>query len=139
MRLTIPPPKIKPMKIEIELSELEHLKNELSEKNNIIKTIEKELKDLDKEHLTEKAVQLSFKLFDDYLAKVFEKLGFKVSQNKFYLHTSDVSNLINKPYWYNEEKITFELGADITGQFKEAFLKIGVIVDEHKKEQEYKL
>lgn len=125
------------MKIEIELQEVEALRrqiNELEVANDILKG---KLKDLDESDLKDKAIRLSYRLLDNYLAAVFEGLGFTQKYNdSTVIVKSDLERYLGKNWWDNKDRIKFELGAEITTEFKRAFLKIGVMPEEKIKETE---
>ena len=65
------------MKIEIELSEVETLKEENKSKSQKIIELETKLKELSENELKESAVKLSFTLFENYMNCVFRHLGFE--------------------------------------------------------------
>ena len=70
------------MKIEIELSEVEALRWELQRTQTEKRQLEEKLKELSETELKAKAVRLSYRLFDNYMAAVFKHLGFEEWQRE---------------------------------------------------------
>lgn len=126
------------MKIEIELSEVEYLRSELEIRKTEVKELETKLKELSEIELKQRAVSLSWRLLDNYLAAVFTHLGFN-NKNDTVIVKENLEHYLGKSWW-NSERIKFELGATITTEFRTAFLKIGIIPKEEvEKDDDYKL
>ena len=120
------------MKIEIELGEVERLKNQLQQREEEVNELETKLKELSETELKQKAVRLSYRLFDNYMAAVFKHLGFEEWTRDSVIVRDNLEHWIGKDWW-NSDRITFELGANVTTKFKTAFLSIGILT---KKEAE---
>ena len=121
------------MKIEIELSEVEALMSQLQ----IVETekiqLEEKLKKLSESELKAKAVRLSYRLFDNYMAAVFKHLGFEEWRRDSVIVRDNLEHWIGKDWW-NSDRITIELGANVTTKFKTAFLSIGILTKNEVKE-----
>jgi hypothetical protein len=116
--------------MKIELSEVENLKEENKSKSQKIIELETKLKELSESELKESAVKLSFILFENYMSCVFRHLGFE-SFRESVIVKDDLRHWLGKSWW-NSEKINIQIGANITNQFKNAFLSIGILTSENK-------
>lgn len=114
------------MKIEIELSEVEALRSQLQNTKDEKRQLEEKLKELSETELKAKAVRLSYRLFDNYMAAVFKHLGFEEWQRESVIVRDNLEHCIGKDWW-NSDRITVELGANVTTKFKSAFLSIGIL------------
>jgi hypothetical protein len=115
------------MKIEIELAEVERLRSQLQQREQQVNELEKKLKELSESELKQKAVRLSYRLFDNYMAAVFKHLGFVEEwQRDSVIVRDNLEHWIGKDWW-NSDRITIELGANVTTKFKSAFLEIGIL------------
>lgn len=117
------------MKVEVEFSEIEDLKKELELSQKKVRELTYKLEDLSSQKLEEKAVELSLSLFENYMAAVFEKLGFNQNETKTILIDRRLSPHIGAKWW-NKEKIQIEVGATITTSFKSAFVHLGILKKE---------
>lgn len=118
------------MKIEIELSELENLKEKIISLEIQNKKLEEKTKSSSEDELIKKAVRLSYKLFDNYMFAVFKKLGFgEWHKNSVIIH-DNLEHWIGKDWYFTTERINIEIGAEITNIFKRAFLAISIITEE---------
>lgn len=127
------------MKVEIELSEVEYLRSQLKKRETEVQELETKLKELSESELKQKAVALSWRLFDNYMATVFSHLGFENDKTDTVIVRENLEHLLGKSWW-NSERIKFELGATITTKFKNAFLEIGIIPQEEvEKKDDYEL
>lgn len=122
------------MKIEIELSELEALRSQLQIIETEKRQLEEKLKKLSEPELKQKAVRLSYKLFDNYMATVFKHLGFEEWQRDSVIVRDNLEHWIGKDWW-NSDRITVELGANVTTKFKSAFLAIGILTKQEIEEK----
>jgi len=120
------------MKIEIELEEVERLKSQLQQREKEVNELEKKLKEFSEPELKQKAVRLSYRLFDSYMATVFKHLGFDEWEKNRVVFMDNLEHWIGKDWW-NSDRISVELGANVTTKFKKAFLSIGIVT---KKESE---
>jgi len=122
------------MKIEIELFELEKIRNENKQLHRELIDMKFKLKDLSEEIMKEKALHLAKVYFDSYMGCVFEKLGFKQSWDKDnVVFQRNLVDRLGPEWWKNIDKVDVELNASISTHFKSAFLSIGVLCDENKK------
>lgn len=122
------------MKVEIELNDLEALKLEALNKQSEIVQLKIKLNELDEHTLKQKAVDLSLRLLNDYLQCVFLSLGFDQKDEKnndtifrgSIKYKMPIYHMLDFP-WSNEfDRLNIQLGADITRQFRNAYLEIGV-------------
>ena len=125
------------MKIEIELSEVEALRWELQRTQTEKRQLEEKLKELSETELKAKAVGLSYRLFDNYMAAVFKHLGFEEWQRESVIVRDNLEHWIGKDWW-NSDRITVELGANVTTKFKSAFLSIGILTKKEVEETKTK-
>jgi hypothetical protein len=111
------------MKIEIELSEIETLKTQISEltqQNEILSKENSQYQELNLEMVVRDAIDLMFQSMFD---KVCEELGFDEADYRIdWGHT--VFNLGQD--FYKHPLLKVELEAKIVDQFRRAFLNIGV-------------
>lgn len=119
------------MKIEIELSELEALRFENSKQSKELKDLRKKLNDLSEEEMKRKGVDHSQALFSHYIECVFEQLGFKNEKLEPVWFPFRESYFSDFPY-VDGRKLKMDIGANIRGLFREAFLEIRVICDDEK-------
>jgi hypothetical protein len=118
------------MKIEIELSELEEIRSDLKKAEEQKKQLQEKLNGLSEEELKAKAVRLSYRLFDNYMAAVFKHLGFEEDwQRDSVIVKDNLEHWIGKDWW-NSDRISVELCATVTTQFKSAFIRIGILPKE---------
>ena len=129
------------MKIEVELAEVESLRSQLQQKEMEVNELEIKLKELSEPELKQKAVRLSYRLFDNYMAAVFKHLGFGEWQRDSVIIREDLEHWLGKDWW-DSDRITVELGANVTTKFKSAFLSIGILSkkeDDKKSDDAYDL
>lgn len=117
------------MKIEIELEAVESLKKELEYKEQHIQKLEAELNALDSKTLKEQAVNLSKELFDLYMTTVFRHLGFDneagIWKRGSVEWKRDLEQHLGKT-WYNSERLEINIGANISKNWRSAFLSLGI-------------
>ena len=116
------------MKIEIELEAVESLKKELTDKEQQSQKLEAELKALDTKTLKGQAVDLSKKLFDNYMECVFKHLGFTDNGG---WHRGSVDFKDNLEHWlgkswWDSERLEINIGANVSKQWRSAFLSLGI-------------
>lgn len=125
------------MKIEIELSEVEALKQQIHRLSKREKELEEKLKSLDEPELVKKAVELSKELLDKYMQCIFKKLGFDNDNESWGRNavsfSDNLEHWIGHDWYDRPEKIEVTLGANITQKWANAFLQIGI---SRKKEEE---
>lgn len=125
------------MKVEIELQELDRIREE---RNNYMKEaddLRKKLTDLDEKKLIARAEQLSYYLFDCYMEAVFRELGATHHwEAGSVVFTGDIRSRFQKDWW-NCERLKVDVGAQIIGEFWAAFLRIGVNLDVKPEKDKY--
>lgn len=118
------------MKIEIDANEFHSLKKELEKAHDDIYSLKEELNKYNPEKFEKGIEDGALSLFQQYLKITFEKLGF----NDFGYNGSNVLNY-NCRYqyrkWTLEPDLNIKLGAQLTEEWKRAFLNIGVTVKEN--------
>jgi uncharacterized coiled-coil protein SlyX len=125
------------MKIEVEFSEMERLRSQVKEQERTIKRLEDQITELGEEKLKERAVRLSYRLFDKYVSAIFAKLGFdKTSWEGTVKFEGNLQYVLGKDWWNKAEDLTVEIGATVTENFRSAFLNIGVVPKEKLSEPE---
>lgn len=116
------------MEIKIEAQELINLKKHLELKDSEIKSLKSKLSELDENELNKKAKKYAFKLLDLYLSKVFSDLGF---EKRCFIDISgthfELNSINNK--WWEDENIEFKISADVSNNFRKAFLSFGLKTD----------
>lgn len=115
-------------KIQIELDDL----NRLQKENENLRIEVQELKDYVREtserELLKKALNLSFKMMNEYMVEVFDHLGFdnkKYEKSAVILH--ETTDWFVQNTYFNKPRITVTLDARITKEFRTAFIYLGVI------------
>jgi hypothetical protein len=126
------------MKIEIDLQELENLRRDVRIFEESNEELKRKFKELNEDELIKKAVDLSWRLFTDYQNSVFEKLGFEQTNVITIETTADLKRELGVSWW-NSERLKFNLGAIVTNEYRNAFLRIGVIMKEEETTEENKL
>ena len=79
---------------------------------------------------------MAYRLFDNYMAAVFRHLGFDQWRTDTVIIRDNLEHWIGKDWW-GSDRISFELGANVTTQFKTAFLSIGIITKDEKSDNVY--
>lgn len=113
------------MKVEVELGEIENLKNQISilEKEN--QKLSQRIQNLDEKKLMKDAVHLAEKMFNDVIHEVFSRLGFSKEQCPDYYGFCKLEDRLGERWW-NSKRLKVTIGATITNEFREAFLKLGI-------------
>ena len=117
------------MKIEIEFEAVESLKEQIKRLQKDKNELESKLNSLDEKVLKQQANDLARKIFGDVMNRVFTDLGF---EDKTWLNDVDFGNLqhyLGKTWW-NSDKLEIQLGANISNQFKGAYLRMGIKTEE---------
>lgn len=121
------------MKVEIELEELTAIKKERDYLKVTNKELEEKIESLNERKIIKDAIELSIKLLDVYIEKIFSELGFDTNYYGSVEFTPRDIYLWNTGWW-NKEDVTVKLSAHITDEMRRAFLKIGIIAsDDNKK------
>ena len=116
------------MEIKIELEAVEHLKQEilrLSKENAELKI---KLKSLDSTLLSNQACELSVKILNNILSRVFSELGFENITDPFSINIGELNHYLGKT-WFYSDKLDIELNVLVTQNFRKAFLKMGIKSD----------
>ncbi len=118
------------MKIEIEYEEVERLKKEIAELTTEVNELKNKLSLVDEENVKDRAITIARDYSNKYLKGIFKKLGFN-TDDKFYtpIESGFISGHIFSENWWDNNDITIEPSAQILGEFKTAYLKIGVITE----------
>jgi hypothetical protein len=114
------------MKIEIELSEVEHLRNLVAMYKKDIEKLETKVKELDETAMKEKAVDLAKWLFDNYMECTFKGLGFGSAYHRRSVSFPDNIERFVGNTWWNSERIVVDVSANVSNNFRNAFLSFGV-------------
>jgi hypothetical protein len=114
------------MKIEIELEDVEYLKRQLREAQEERDELKKEIEKLSPDALKREALQLSYRLFNDYMTAVFEELGFDQWKKNSVIYPPNLVSWYGEEWWRND-RIKFEFGAEVTTEFRSAFIRINVL------------
>lgn len=117
------------MKIEIEFGEVEILRDTIFKQEQEIKELKEQLSLLDEKALHDKAISLSFHLFETYIAAVFQRLRLEPMHGES-VRIPDSLNHYLGPEWWKRGRLNIELGANITSRFRKAFLMLGIIAKE---------
>jgi hypothetical protein len=117
------------MKIEIEFGEVEILRDTIFKQEEEIKQLKEQLSLLDEKLLQDKAISLSFRLFETYIAAVFQRLGLEPMHGES-VRIPDSLNHYLGTEWWRRGRLEIILGANVTSRFKKAFLNLGIISKE---------
>jgi len=113
------------MKVEIDLDDLENLKKQIRSLTQEKKELETELKMLDEKALKSKAVDLARKMYGGVMLRVYEQLGFKDITGMGQVDFIELEDRLGDK-WYESEKLNVTLGATIIGDFRGAFMTMGI-------------
>lgn len=115
-------------KIEIELEELTRLQDEKKYLQIELEKHQEYIRKSDREQLAKKAIHLSFKMMNEYMARVFEALGFDNTKmgNPSIIYHENCERIIESTY-HDKPRLSVRLEADITTEFSRAFIRIGVL------------
>lgn len=119
------------MKIEIEFEEVEALRKQIATKDEQIEKLTNYLQSLDSDTLKKQAVDLSKIMFHDYMESVFRHLGFKDngkqlrSKRDSIVFEDNIEHWLGKS-WYDSDRLTVNLGANISKHWRRAFLRLGI-------------
>ena len=117
------------MKIEIEFGEVEILRDTIFKQKEEIKQLKEQLSLLDEKSLQDKAISLSFHLFETYIAAVFQRLGLEPMHGESVRIPDSLNHYLGADWW-RRGRLEITLGANITSRFKKAFLNLGIIAKE---------
>jgi len=114
------------MKIEIELEELEQLRNKSKDQETKINNLNQQLKVLDAQELRKHSVDVAEKMFEAVITEAFKNLGF--TNPSFGAMGIDFRNLehYHGEDWMHDKRLQVTIGATISKDFKRAFLNMGI-------------
>lgn len=114
------------MKVEIDIDELAQLKNTMYRTEQELSELKRQLKALDEEAIKESIKQSADNIFRAYVSKTFEHLGFTNTIYNVNYQCGFQRDFYNR--WDLEVKdLKIELSADLSNEWKTAFLRIGVV------------
>lgn len=113
------------MKIEIELNDLESLRKENQDLKKSNEELKLKLISLNEDELKKHAIGLSRSMFGSVMNRIFTELGFEDSICLSDIDFGELEHYLGKNWWCSE-KINVVLGANITNQFRKAYLRIGI-------------
>ena len=116
------------MKCEIEFEEVEALRKRLAHEEQENERLRKELNALDEKALKDNAIELSEKLFEEYMAAVFKSLGFEEWSGRGVKHDIPYERIENP--WQRRKDLDVTISAYVSKSFRSAFLNIGVVPQE---------
>ena len=117
------------MKIEIEFGEVEILRDTIFKQKEEIKQLKEQLSLLDEKSLQDKAISLSFHLFETYIAAVFQRLGLEPMHGESVRIPDSLNHYLGADWW-RRGRLEITLGANVTSRFKKAFLNLGIVSKE---------
>lgn len=118
------------MKVEIELSEIEAFKERIAELEQQKKYADERSVALNEEELIKRAKDLSLRLFNKYIAAIFTSIGFDEPYGS--QTVIDEANDHWHSWHKNLDKIKVSVHANVSEQWRRAFLRIGVMSDPKK-------
>jgi hypothetical protein len=125
------------MKIEIELAEVERLRERIKHLEERESELEKQIEGAAIPQLRKKAVSLSKRLFSEYMDATLKSFGWKGggwSGNAVEFEDWIESRLGDE--WYSrDDRVSFTICANVSAAWKGALLSIGVIPDSELKEK----
>lgn len=113
------------MKVEIELSYIEALKKQINELEKENARMSDELKSLMPEELRKQAGALAIDMLKEINSKVFKELGFDSDPFGDVRFKENVVHFLGED-WFKSDRLYVELGATITTEYKNAFLRLGI-------------
>jgi hypothetical protein len=117
------------MKIEIELEEVERLREQIKRLETEVERHENYRKNNSEEEYRRKAEMLGKTYLDCSLSRIFKELGFESYSP---IEFDGSFNRWHNSKWWEEEDLKINLGAEVTQSFARAFIKIGFNVDQLK-------
>ncbi len=115
------------MIVQVELAELESLRAQVAEYKKEAYNLKVKLEELEEQRLIEKATDLSLRLFDSYMAAVFQSLGFKEPWDNGSVKFQDHLHMQLGKTWWRSDRLKVWVRAEVSEHFRCAFLNIGVI------------
>lgn len=116
------------MKIEIELAEVERLRNQVKDLEVSSRKLETDLKEANPKEMEAKAILLAKMLFHEYIATTFKCLGFQSGYNRDSVSFPDnIERWLGKSWWSKPDSVKMELSVTVTNEFRSAFLSMRII------------
>jgi hypothetical protein len=113
------------MKIEIELQEVEKLKQTIKVLEEKLTIAEIKLEAFDEKQIDYKIKETAYNLFNNYMGLVFRELGFGKWNSRYVDFNDDVEHWLGKR-WYDTDKVSVEVRAVVSNKFKAMLLLLGV-------------
>jgi len=115
------------MKIEIEFEEVQALKKTISILNERNRELEEKLELFNEKKIIYNARELSKKLLREYLKLIFKELGFDDNNNLYPpVSFGSIESKLGIE-WYRSEMVNVVIGAEITNQWRRAFICFGIL------------
>lgn len=118
------------MKITVDIKEIELLNQIITELKKENQDLQNQLKIVDPQEMREQAMTLAQNIFISSFEKICEKLGFICSTNMFDIDFKQLESRLGKKWW-ESEKLDIKVGATLTTDFKNAFIRMGVNLSEN--------
>ena len=118
------------MKITVDIKEIELLNQIITELKKENQDLQNQLKIVDPQEMREQAMTLAQNIFISSFEKICEKLGFICSTNMFDIDFKQLESRLGKKWW-ESEKLDIKVGATLTTEFKNAFIRMGVNLSEN--------
>ena len=119
------------MKVQIELEELESIRLEAKKYKDKYNQLFQFYELLQPNEINKETTERAIILFREYTRQLFESLGFDSGMEPYFgLHINDSLQVLRR--WKDitpMEKVTFNIGATLTHNAKQAFLNIGIDTD----------
>lgn len=114
------------MKVEVDLKEIEDLRETIRIREGEIVTLQKELHNLDSSVLMRRAQELSYRLLNTYITSIFKGLGFESGLSENVVSFDQNIKWNHQEDWWKKENLNVHVVATVSQNFRRAFLSIGV-------------
>lgn len=116
--------------IQIELQELDSIREELNSLKLENRDLKAKLSKLDEDRLYSDATQTAMNLFNETMSRVFKELGFDPELSYCGVDMIKLQNCLGKDFNKND-RLTVTVGATVANNFRKAFVVMGVKFDEN--------
>lgn len=113
------------MKIEIDADDLFYLKEKLKDKEVEIRELQDRLQKLNENEIMRKTKLQAWNYFEGYMALVFKELGFTENTRPI-TNECDFWRHVNTNDFGKMDDVKVDIGVDILGEFRRAYLMLGV-------------